>query len=355
MLCEEMNDEFYQLCTRYKPYKYDRNPNNFLIIPITDEDIAFAKAFLSNPETNVNKLILGKTYFHYAVSNRHYELAELIVFNERFDFENLKLEYIFGTTVLFVLDEQPDLLLRIMKDPRFDGEILNMKSNDVNGNETILHQVCQHHYNYDVFRTIIENNKFRCLNDADSYGVTALYHVIGKDFQAVKLITSHRDFDVSTIVKPTTDDVYDGVTPLSSCGDHETFVHLLDLLETSNLVANPAVQKQIFKDDSMGYNILKSMSRSDKSYTSLCYLIKFIERNNMRELVMPKLSDITLVYPGKKVFNLIKEYRTKPDETIEKLNNGTYDHDYEPSYFSKDLFFHAMANAFKYHVFGIHP
>jgi hypothetical protein len=174
---------------------------------------------------------------------------------------------------------------------------------------------------------------------------TALLNVANENLEAVKLIINNENFNIRTLVTPMRDM---GFTVISiSSVNHEIYMYLLNLIETSNKFTAEDmiyVRNNMFKsftieykdteNKSRTYSIFDSLIGHDDSYDTLCETIKFIERNNMRQMALPEMKRVQLNYWGKKTFLLSKNYIKNPSATYQKIMNNTYDHNYEPSYFS---------------------
>jgi len=333
---KEYND-FYLLCNRYKPAIREEsdhnNKTNVKVIPVTPEDIEFAKQFLNDINSNINEIFNGISYFHIAVRNRHYELAELIITHPSFDFQLLSLKYLFGCTILHSLcrDNNKHLLKLILQDVRFDGNLLNI-SNKSYENRTLLHMLSESN-NKDLIKLVVNNEKFTCLNNKDIYGMTALLSLSTKNLDCIKLITEHQSFNPLTLIENT---VEEGWSPIyMSVIVHENFVYLLSLVKKYSLLSNLEIKNHLFHDK-FNMSVFSILSRSDAYYPTMCELIKFIEENNMRDIVwndIDDIDDVKLYYPGKKVFNLLKSYRQNPTHIYRQLVDNKYNHDYEPNYF----------------------
>ena len=349
----EKEDKFYQLCNRYKPrmrmvIKRDYNDNIKIdhelestgepVFPVTEEDIRFAKSWLDDMKHNVNHITIWGSYFHVAAGKRHFELAQLIIsHNNRFDFQLLTAD---NGSVLWSLCvyDQLELLKTIIGDPRFDGTMLNIGSNSYN-NRTVLHNICSNDKlacDTDLIKMVVNNGKFTCLNVADDNGETPLMRLCYlnrkvANLDTIKLITEHKNFDVKTLVFGTKEQ---GCTPVTlSLNDYDIFMYFLGLVERNELLSDFNVKRSLFARDAYGYSVFDSVAIDDSYYTVCCELIKFVEQNSMRNIVWDDVLKVKIRYTGKKVFKLLKEYRLRPDATIDKLINNTYDHDYEPNYF----------------------
>jgi len=364
-------DKFYQLCNRYKPkvqlvIKKDANDNRLLeyetetitepVFPVTEEDIQFAKSWLDDPNCNVNNVTVRGSYFHIAVNQKHFELAQLIIsHNNRYDFSLLKTDNSIMLWLLCVYD-QLDLLKTIMSDSRFDGDMLNNK-HDWCGGGTILHRICSNDKlacDGELIKLVVNNSKFTCLNYVNEDNQTALMKLCYQihtvvNLDTIKIITEHKNFDVNTLVLGTRDQ---GCTPVTiSLSKDDVFVYMLKLVDKYELLSNFNTKRSLFAKEAYGLSIFDSVATHDDYYNSCCEIIKFVELHDMRDIIWDNLLKVKICYTGMKVFKLLKAYKTKPDFTIDSLINNTYDHNYEPNYF-RDFPKEAITKVTDWYLYG---
>ena len=307
-------DRFYELCCRKndpivieKIRGFERKEVPDMIL--TEEEVNFVNSCLYCEDFDVNSKVHYICYLDRAFSSKNYQLAGLIIQNNRFDFKSLQIDVLHSLCTF----KQYNLIRQILKDPRFDGDLLNEQTRYSNGFRTILHSLCQYDVddNLDIIELITNNEKFTGLNNVDEYGLTALFVVCSKSFNGVKLITNHKNFDPNTLILRTKEEGWSVLQ--MGCG-HDTFMYILKLFEDKGLMDYFGVKQTMFNSCKYGLSVPNSLVGSDSDYVTFCEFIKFVEKHKMRELVW-------------------KDYVSNPDETINKITCGTYDHNYDPNYF----------------------
>ncbi|AYV76761.1 MAG: hypothetical protein Terrestrivirus15_4 [Terrestrivirus sp.] len=342
-------EKLYDLCRRFnepviieRVGRIERKERPEVIL--TEEEVTFVNSCLNDNDFDIYDKNLYLSYFSATLLSKNYQLAELIIRNNRFDFKEIQVD----TLHSFCTFKKYDLLRLILKDERFDEDILNMQE-EYNGKKTLLHCLCQNANddNMDIIELVINSGKFTKLNAIDEYGHTSLFEVHTKSITAVKLITEHKNFDPNTLTFRTFEDGW-SVLDMST-GHHEIFMYFLQLFEKHGLMNQFGVKQTMFNRCKYGMSVFTSLVGHDECYNSFCELIKFIEKHNMRDLVWPELMMVKLDYRGKKVFKLWKDYTLKPDETYKKIIDNTYDHDYDPNYLL-DFPVEAISKVVRWHL-----
>jgi hypothetical protein len=186
---------FQKLCNLHATAPNNRHSNmsgdkfyNFCCKPFTNPEyhakyLEMVNEILNDETFNINNYVFTYSYVQHALSNDNYELIEIIVKNQQFDFNNFFRQNRdnesndFTTLHLLArchdINELPrlELLKMIMMDDRFDGEFLNAKFNT----DTILHTVCH------TFSHISSSEKRKNKNNTSEVNdVSYVYNIVNE-------------------------------------------------------------------------------------------------------------------------------------------------------------------------------